>query len=222
MKQLIKLTSIMIVLPILFIALATKGNNKSSATTGQQIARHVVSFNIIGRGNQRYATGFHLQYEGKVYIVTNKHVCDFNKQIYGHNNIQFEDYVGKVIAVDTVHDLCLVTSNRSRGLRLSDKPAKPTDELILVGHPRGLGKTIRHGYYVSDEKIVARWIGFANKYDAIMASFIAYGGNSGSPVCNTDGNVVAVLFAGSPSFHTETLLVPLSYIKKFISKLHKK
>lgn len=212
----------MIILPILFIVVASKGSNKDRAAIGQQIARHVVSFNVISLDNRRLATGFHLQYEGKVYIVTNKHVCDANKRIYGHNNIQFEDYVGKVIAVDRSHDLCLVTSNRNNGLRLAENPSKPQDELILVGHPRGLGKTIRHGYHVSSDKIRASWIGFAEMYDAIQASFIAYGGNSGSPVCNTDGNVVAVLFAGDPRFHTETILVPLEYIKKFISKHHKK
>lgn len=222
MKQLIKLTSIMILLPILLIVIASKDIQKNTSTTGQRIAKHVVSFNVIGMDNQRFATGFHLKYEGKVYIVTNKHVCDFNKKVYDHDFIQFEDYVGKVIAVDTTHDLCLVSSNRKMGLKLSENASKPTDELILVGHPRGLGKTIRHGYHVSDEKIYANWIGFAKMYDSIQASFIAYGGNSGSPVCNTDGDVVAVLYAGDPRFHTETVLVPLEYIKKFISKHHKK
>lgn len=217
MKQLIKLASIMILLPILFIMIASKDISKEPMDIGKRIAQHVVSYNVLSMGNQRIATGFHLQYKGKVYLMTNKHVCDHSTRLNRHKFIQFQDYVGEIIEVDDKHDLCIVTSNRNSGLILSEYAAKPMDELILVGHPRGLAKTIRVGRYMNIEDIYAPWIG-RGKYPSIMASIIAYGGNSGSPVCNMDGNVIGVLFAGSPSFHTETLLVPLEYVKKFLEK----
>ena len=214
-KNLIRLTTIAVLSLGVFTIVAFQTSDIASLSVERQIAKHVVSYNVIMLGNQRIATGFHLKYKGEVFIVTNKHVCDHSVKMYNHNKIQFEDYVGEIIAIDDLHDLCLVTSNRKSGLSLADEEAEPMDELILVGHPRGLSKTIRRGRYMSLESIRAPWIG-PGKHDAIMASLIAYGGNSGSPVCNTNGDVVAVLFAGSPAYHTETLLVPLSYLQLFL------
>jgi hypothetical protein len=111
--------------------------------------------------NKRYATGFYLKYEDNTYIVTNKHVCDAHKRIYGHKYIQFESYVGEIIAIDDIHDLCLVTSDRDDGLELAEEESEPMDELILIGHPRGIGKTIRKGHYISLERVRAPWIGLS-------------------------------------------------------------
>lgn len=183
----------------------------------RNIARHVVSYNILSSNNKRFATGFHIKHNGGTYILTNKHVCDLNMRTYGHNNIQFEDYVGKVIAIDTQHDLCLVTSNRKEGLKLSWFKPRPLDEMILIGHPRGLAKTVRKGYYVNKEKINAPWIG-EGLYDTYNISTITYGGNSGSPVCNSIGEVTGVLFAGSYTYHTEGVVVPLEYVRSFLDK----
>ena len=181
------------------------------------IAKHVVSYNIIKEGNKRFATGFYVNYNGGTYILTNKHVCDLNKTTYGHDYIQFEDYVGRVIAIDTKHDLCLVTSNRTEGLEMAYSAPNPLDELVLIGFPRGLGKTIRRGHHVDTTELYANWIG-EGLFPADNVSVTAYGGNSGSPVCNTSGRVTGVLFAGSPSFHTEALVIPLNHIKEFLDK----
>ena len=182
----------------------------------ESVAQHVVSFNVASLDNRRLATGFHVEYQDKVFIMTNKHVCDASRNIYNHNYIQFEDYVGKIIAIDTRHDLCLVTSNRKSGLKISSLASKPLDKLLLIGFPRGLGKTVRYGHHVDTEYIYAPWIKPETLYESINASFISYGGNSGSPVCNMKGEVVAILFAGDPRYHTEGSLVPLKYIKSFL------
>lgn len=184
------------------------------------VAPHVVPYRILSKGNKRYATGFHLKYEGKTYIVTNKHVCDSNLKVYGHGNIQFGSYVGKIIAIDDQHDLCLVTSNRNQGLSLANKQAKPMEKVYVVGFPRGLGKTIREGRIVGNLPIFAPWLGAPGGpipyVDTIQVSAIAYGGNSGSPIINELGKVTGVLFAGHRYYHTETYIVPLSYLKTFL------
>jgi len=189
---------------------------KFEADPVEDIAPHVVSWNIITRNNQRFATGFHLKYKGEVFIVTNKHVCDSNVKNVNSKYIQFEDYVGEIIAIDDLHDLCLVTSNRDDGLELANKPNEEMDEIILVGFPRGIGKTIRFGHIIEMQTEYIPWIGaVANFY---QVSTMAYGGNSGSPVCDIYGDVVGVLFAGSPAYPSEPFIVPWIDLVMFLER----
>ena len=99
----------------------------------RDIAPHVVPWKS-SLSDRISATGFHIEYNNKFYILTNQHVCvDHNKNI--PDNIRFGDYVGKIIAVDDMHDLCLVTSNRKSGLKIADEwYNEPMNEIILVGY----------------------------------------------------------------------------------------
>jgi len=212
---------IMLINVILLAYILTLVSSVDTNELGRTIGDHVVPFRSMALGNKRFATGFHVEYKGKVFILTNKHVCDANGKMYNHSNIQFGNYIGRIIAIDTVHDLCLVTSNRSEGLQIASEPTEPLDPVILVGYPRGMGKTIRTGHHVATEFINAPWLG-SGLYRSILISTIAYGGNSGSPVCNIDGDVVGVLYAGSQIYHTETLIVPLSYVKSFLKANYKR
>lgn len=179
------------------------------------VAPHVVAFKWLGKDNGRYATGFHLKYGNKTYIVTNKHVCDFNIKIYNHRYIQFDNYVGEIITISKKHDLCLVTSNREEGLELAQREAKAMEEVILVGHPRGIGKTIRNGRVIDEITIHTPWLDNKSTISQRISS-TAYRGNSGSPVVNKHGKVVGVLFAGSPAYPTEPFIVPFRFLIEFL------
>lgn len=186
---------------------------KYEADIGKDVAPHVVPYRRELNNFSRGATGFYLNFHGKYYILTNKHVCEDPFKA-SEKLIIFGSYVGEIVAIDKEHDLCLVTSNRQSGLILADEMPPKFEQIYLVGFPRGLAKTIRAGHVVDKVDIRAPWLG--GVVPTYMISTTAYGGNSGSPVVNKYGEVIGVLFAGSRVYHTEGYIVPLENVRAFL------
>jgi serine protease Do len=182
----------------------------------REAAEHVVPWKSITHNNRTLATGFHVTYFGVTYIMTNRHVCESNRKLYG-DIIVFGDDVEKIIAIDPVHDLCIVSSSRQIGLLLAKETSMPLDKIYLVGYPRGIGKVIREGRIIKEKPLFAMWMGF-KWVTSTQISAPAYRGNSGSPVLNELGEVTGVLFAGSPAYPLEPYIVPLRYVKAFINE----
>ena len=61
---------------------------KPHETSLKELASHVVPWRSLIQGNSRRATGFHINYKGKTFIITNRHVCDANNSMYKVNSIQ--------------------------------------------------------------------------------------------------------------------------------------
>ena len=56
-------------------------------------------------------------------------------------------------------------------------------------------------------------------YETTHTNSISYGGNSGSPLLNSYGQAVGVLFAGSRVQNTDSYYVPIKYLKEFLNEL---
>lgn len=180
-----------------------------------EIAESVVPYKSVLHDYRRMATGFHIEFYGNTYIVTNKHVCQ-HPGVKG-NKIVFGESLGTIIAIDTKHDLCVVSSKRMKGLKLAEKTPLNFQPIYLIGYPRGIGKVIRKGHVIEAKQIFAPWLKMDyNWVDTYHISTIAYGGNSGSPVVNEYGEVVGVLFAGRPGIETDGYMVPLKDLKSFL------
>ncbi len=208
---------------VLLIAIATSilSLNKSIKIEkrldfAQTMSKHVESFNILKLDNRRFATGFHMKFGNKVFMITNRHVCDSNIKVVHPKLIQFENHLETIIAIDQIHDLCMTTSNRTDGLPLSMDPPELLEVITLIGFPRGIQKTVREGRIIGDETISVLGLEGTNRTISTQISAPAYGGNSGSPVINANGEVVGVLHAGSPYFPLEPFIVPHRFLKAFI------
>jgi len=190
-------------------------------------------------------SGFHvIAPSGRIYILTNAHVCGLRKE--GFLDIVVEGSKRKipkrVIEIYKKHDLCLVEAVQGiKGIKVA-KSISIGDDIAIVGHPKLNPLSVSKGEYIgntyvniaySSTKVFAvdkqlesfiKFNPFQNlirmkikSMDAFQIKAYAQGGSSGSPVVNFYGNLVSVLFAGTPSDPYDSYSVPLKYIKDFLS-----
>lgn len=180
-----------------------------------KVVPHVVGF-LTPTGNI-YGTGFHLEWKGKTYLITNKHMCDSGKRILKSNILKTTFGSHKILHTYKKHDLCLLSTKSNTGLRLAYFSPEVLDKVTLIGHPRGLNLNIEEGRIINKSKVVC--VMTQGCPVSFLISALSYPGNSGSPVVNIFGNVVGVLFAGSPTYPHHPLVVPYKSIKRFLNSV---
>jgi S1-C subfamily serine protease len=185
-----------------------------------------------GRG-----TGFHVKLpNGRVVILTNKHVCEMNQTIYAAAEDSVFPIEVKIIKKSSKHDLCVIEGLPDHeGISIGSEPVIG-DILFTLGHPRGEALNVAVGEYFDNntielatnspsDKCEGRYEGglFGDiciiTQNTIQISTPTYPGNSGSAIVNKYGNLVAVVFAGDPSLENSGHGVPLSYIKEFLNSI---
>ena len=182
------------------------------------VAPHVVKIFVEQEGQTiGVGTAFYVNFAGKTRIITNQHICD---QREGKTRMVINNKYMRILYISKKQDLCLIESDREFGLEVAPKNLEILDRVLLVGHPRGLPLTIREGHLGSLEIGRFEWLGDHEvRFD--MITTITYQGNSGSPVTNSRGEVVGVLFAGDRRFITEGYMVPRDTLIKFLIVTYK-
>lgn len=195
---------------------------------------------ITPPGNPRSGgTGFQVRGKDRSFILTNAHVCGVAKQnrvdVYLPGSSKAIPRTIKKL--DKEHDLCLLGSSAlMEGLELGTT-APLLSRIYVVGHPLLEPTQITTGNYLGEENITLEdeensvpncpggsedkggfffsEVVCVKKVESQFISAEIYPGNSGSPVLNSDGLVVGIVFAGN--YYTKKgYYIDVKYIADFI------
>lgn len=216
-------------------------SNKNS----QKILEPVVKLNFAvqtpsGEVVISSATGFSVAYDkrkGISYVITNDHFCEDLAKAILPARIFFEDSTNQmsaekqfdkgnlfVVETDPRTDLCLLrTHHYIKPVKLAaiDYQVKQLDSVITVGAPNGVFPIITESNVgnLFDRDILPDNMKHGDHL--IMISDIIFGGQSGSPLYNKNGEVIGVMFMGlnnqfGPVYGS--LAIPISDVYKIMKR----
>lgn len=162
-------------------------------------------------------TGFNIEDDGL--IVTNDHVVDHTDTVHIHFKSE-GSYIGKVIAREPELDLAIVeidgTNLPTLNLSFEENWEESIGEKItFIGNPLAFTQIANEGTVV-DSILLQDW-----EISTMVIDAPIYKGNSGSPVINQNGEVIAVIFATISSDERNKrvgVAVPSIYIEKLLKK----
>jgi hypothetical protein len=181
-----------------------------------------------------FCSSSQVKYKGERFTLTNRHCCqviarrDNSERAKRRSFKRFDlegrfivvgDTLREIIALDRKHDLCVLEPDLTKPALSLASSYSINDKVTIIGHPRGMPQTIRHGRIIDVGSEVFYWVNPVHKLPWIFITNTGYGGNSGSPLINEYGNLVGVVFMGWRQYHTEMGAVPLEDVKDFLDRV---
>jgi len=157
-------------------------------------------------------TGFYLKHRGKVYIITNQHVCNLATQGLLIISNKIYTYGATVYKIYPYSDLCAINApaEQTSGLSIA-RWHSIHQRIFIIGHPLLEPTTITEGEISDYTEITIPY-----KINVMSMTAQVLGGNSGSPVVDNFGNVVGVAFAG---YQSRSYAVPYEDLYEFAESL---
>lgn len=166
-------------------------------------------------------SGFVISPEGL--IVTNNHVIEGATTVKVH--LGDRDYIAEVKGADKSTDIALLKINAGHPLRyleLGDSDAiRVGDWVMVVGNPLNLDKTVTTGVVSAKGRAIgiSRDVSFEN---FIQTDAAINFGNSGGPLLNLQGQVVAIATAINAGAENIGFAVPVNTLKEILPQLKEK
>lgn len=156
-------------------------------------------------------TAFQLKLRnGTRYLITARHVCDVG--ILGLLFIGYRPV--RIFHKSEKYDLCAIEPMPTTGgLYLAPQAPEPYGDAYTLGHPEGLALQYYDGYWTGRMEVGPNlW--------ADAWSFPAVGGQSGSPILNSRGQVIGLL-AWIFKDNNQAMGVQWAQLRDFISTFSK-
>jgi S1-C subfamily serine protease len=177
-------------------------------------------FTIVHRVQHAVGTGFVVDDLG--HIITNAHL------VYGASVLMVatagdDMLAAEVIGIDPISDLAVVKlsepGEQLQKISLGESGNLSIGaEVLAVGYPFGIGKTATRGIISGMERIMpfytSSWMTPLIQTDAAISP-----GNSGGPLVDRCGTVVAVNTIGSTMGQNVNFSIPIDTVKKYLPQL---
>lgn len=179
--------------------------------------------------------------DGASAILTNSHVCEVVRKggtVHSHLGKSFVTQYRQSPA----HDLCIITVKDNLGVstKVANSTSGAYDEATVSGHPHLLPTIVTKGWFSTnmvvkvmtklqpcteeqaEDPAIGLFCAFLGgipvikSYEATPVSALIQAGSSGSAVYNSNGEIAAVVFAGSGEIGYG-LTVPHKYVRDFVN-----
>jgi len=150
--------------------------------------------NILNKGNQNNevinassGSGFAVSADG--YVITNNHVIEGCQEVILHT--KEKDIKTRVISFDPQNDLALLKGDfqPKTVFPLSNSRPELLQDIYVAGYP--FGNAISSSIKVT-KGIISSLTGIGNNFSNIQIDAALQSGNSGGPIIDDNGNVIAV------------------------------
>ena len=199
------------------------------------LARSIVK--VLNRDERGGGTGWVTYAKGKKVIITNDHVCEVGSG--GFVLVEKDDgrkYLRRILKRNYTFDLCMVEGVQAPVLKLSDEDPERFDDVYVTGHPSLKPTTPSTGKFTGneivpigglsetgecrdgDEKIQLPFFGTIciHTMELGITSVTIFPGSSGSPVLNSNSEVIGVMNSSGPDNYGA--FIPLERVKEFINE----
>ncbi len=169
-------------------------------------------------------SGFIVGFEGKKYILTNRHVVSSSTEIR-ITTPQGLTFDGELIGSDSRLDVAIIKPKNSDmenlpAVKLGDSDSAEIGDLsIAIGNPLGLSHTVTWGIISAMDRDVPRPGGEGYFRSMIQTDAAINPGNSGGPLVNIRGEVVAINTAIARFSEGINFAIPINYVKQILPQL---
>ena len=141
-------------------------------------------------------SGFAIEYDGEVYVLTNAHVVE-NADTITLTAPDGGTWSAEVVGTDEVVDVAVLhplgdTSNLPMAALGDSTAVEKGDWAIAIGNPLGLSYTVTLGIISAIDRDIAKPSGIGTYYNLIQTDAAINPGNSGGPLVNSAGEIIGI------------------------------
>ena len=190
-------------------------------TTAEEAVEQLWASIARMEAGQLCGSGFYVDSTG--HLITAAHLVADARYVT-ISQVDGEQYVGQVVALDPVNDLALVEVRDRRSRLVVSSPVQWADsdelklgaELVVLGFPTTLGLDCAQSPVVTRGVLSAKPVIEGLVY--LQTDAALNPGNSGGPVVTLDGRVAGMSLAGAALLQSTNFLVPETRLRPVVAK----